>query len=129
MRGLFDKIKDTLFYYISNPNTRCDYDCREYKKVSGYVKNQTGYVIQMVNNSYVRPLMYEDDFENINETDYKQIGVDYIAVYKCKGSCSSYIKDNSYEIASYRRYDGQYFPTAKNYKSLFLIVDKSIFTM
>lgn len=129
MRGLFDLIKDTVFYYLSNSGTRCDYDCREYKKVNGYSKNGTGYIVKLVDNNYVRPLMYEEDFDNITEDDYKQIGVDYIAVYKCVNMCDSFGYSNRYEITSYRRYDGQYFPTAKTYKSLFLIFDKGIFNI
>jgi hypothetical protein len=113
MRGLFDKIKDTIFYYINDANCR---GCQiSYTQVNGYVKNGTLYSTEMLYNPYklTRPLMYEDDFENINETDYKQIGADYIAVYEQIG--------NDYKIVSYRKFDGTYYPTAKTYKKLFIV--------
>lgn len=128
-RGLFDLIKDAVFFYWSNHTTRCDYDCSEYKKINGYVKNETWYLTKLVEEGSVRPLMYEEDFDNITEDDYKHLGVDYIAVYKCVNMCDTYNYSNKFEITSFRRYDGQYFPTARSYKSLFLIMNKNYFTI
>lgn len=115
-RGLFDIIKDTVWFYRNDANCRgCELT---YSLVNGYVKDGKLYSTKMLRNPYTvtLPLRFEEEFSNFTKDDYDKLGVDYIAVYDCphldyNDNCS---------IVSYRRYDGVYNPTAQKYISLFV---------